>query len=74
MNNFAEENSMIVRDPYAAGSVERRQTIFAALVAAQDGGLDVDTSRVQVAHRYAITVEDVRAIEREGMKKQWPPL
>lgn len=65
---------MTVRDPYAAGSEERRRIIFAALVTAQDGGMEVDPSREQVAHRYAISVEDVRVIEREGLKKQWPPL
>jgi hypothetical protein len=65
---------LTVRDPYAAGSVERRQTIFAALVEAQDGGLEVGPSRARVAHRYAISVEDVQAIEQEGLKKRWPPL
>lgn len=67
-------STMTVRDPYAAGSVDRRRTIFAALVAAQDDGFAVDLSRTNVAIRYAVTVEDVQAIEKEGIKLKWPPL
>jgi hypothetical protein len=51
-----------------------RRIIFAALVAAQDEGLAVAASRDQVADRYGVSPEQVRAIEREGLDGGWPPL
>jgi hypothetical protein len=53
---------------------ERRRAVFAALVAAQDGGLDVATSRGQVAAEHGLTRKQVERIEREGLDAQWPPL
>jgi hypothetical protein len=53
---------------------ERRRFIFAALVAAQDEGQGVATSRESVAERYELSAEQVLAIEREGLQNQWPPL
>jgi hypothetical protein len=54
--------------------VERRMEVFAALVAAQDQGASVATSRHLIARRFAIGVEEVEQIEREGIDQQWPPL
>ena len=54
--------------------IETRQTIFLALVEAQDGGQGVIASRLEVAERFSITEEDVKGIEREGLAQQWPPL
>ena len=51
-----------------------RRAAFAALVAAQDAGATVAASRDEVAKEYGLTPEQVRAIEREGMERQWPPL
>jgi hypothetical protein len=53
---------------------ESRKQIFAALVAAQDGGLDVAASRKKVAADHGLTPKQVEKIEREGLDAQWPPL
>jgi hypothetical protein len=53
---------------------DRRQLIFADLVAAQDAGAAVPDSRAIVAAKYGITIEVVRQVEREGLDKEWPPL
>lgn len=53
---------------------DRRREVFPALVAAQDGGLSVTASRLQVAAQFGLIVEMVEVIEREGLKAQWPPL
>lgn len=53
---------------------DRRKEIFAALVAAQDGGLGVVASREKVASEAGVTPDEVRRIEQEGLKAQWPPL
>lgn len=53
---------------------ERRKTIFAAVVAAQDRGLSVAESRKLVCDELGVTIEQVKAAETEGMKKAWPPL
>ncbi len=51
-----------------------RREIFAALVTAQDDGLDVPESRRVIAARYGVSEQQVREIEREGGEKDWPPL
>jgi hypothetical protein len=53
---------------------ERRREVFAALVAAQDGGLSVVASREKVAGEQGISLEDLQKIEKEGLAHQWPPL
>ncbi len=53
---------------------DRRREVFAALVAAQDTGLDVAASRKQVARENGLTVKQVEKIEKEGLDAQWPPL
>ena len=55
-------------------TVERRMEVFAALVAAQDQGASVATSRHLIARRYGMPVEEVAQIESEGIEQQWPPL
>jgi hypothetical protein len=52
----------------------QRQEIFAALVEIQDQGRTVDPSRREVASKFGLSVEDVKAIESEGLQRQWPPL
>ena len=54
--------------------VERRRTIFLALVEAQDGGLSVVASRAEVAAKFSVTEDQMKEIEREGLANQWPPL
>jgi hypothetical protein len=55
-------------------SEESRQAVFAELVAAQDAGASVPESRMLVATKHSIDVDEVRRIEREGLDEQWPPL
>ena len=52
----------------------RRKEVFLALVDAQDREMSVAESRKLVGERFGITEIQVREIEREGMKQQWPPL
>lgn len=52
----------------------RRREIFKALVETQDDGITVAQSRERIARRYDVDVEQVVAIEREGVKATWPPL
>jgi hypothetical protein len=52
----------------------RRQAIFRALVEAQDGGMAAAATRAEAVRRFAITREQLRAIEREGLTRKWPPL
>jgi hypothetical protein len=61
-------------EPTLALSDEFRRAVFRALVEAQDQGLGVGSSRPDVAHLYRVTDDVVRAVEREGLDAQWPPL
>lgn len=54
--------------------MEQRKAVFAALVAVQDEGQPVRTSRTLVAGKFGLTVSQVEAIEKEGLKGEWPPL
>ena len=54
--------------------LDQRQTIFRAVVEAQDGGMTVAVSRSETARKFAITEEQVKEIEREGLAEGWPPL
>lgn len=53
---------------------DRRQEIFAALVGLQDQGTAVEQSRKDIAERFAISEQQVRQCEREGLDNDWPPL
>jgi hypothetical protein len=52
----------------------RCKEVFLALVEAQDRDMTVAQSRKLVADRFGLTERQVRAIEREGLDRQWPPL
>jgi DNA-directed RNA polymerase specialized sigma24 family protein len=54
--------------------VDQRQAIFLALVESQDGGMNVATSRAEIAKRFSVSEGLVKEIEREGLAQQWPPL
>jgi hypothetical protein len=51
-----------------------RRAVFAAVVAAQDDGFSVEKARSLIARRFALSEVAVKAIEREGLDKVWPPL
>ena len=50
-----------------------RKEIFSALVEAQDQEMPVAESRREIARRFGISDELLRAIEREGLDNGWPP-
>ena len=54
--------------------LDKRQAIFLALVESQDSGMNVATSRTEIAKRFSVTENQVKDIEREGLSNQWPPL
>jgi hypothetical protein len=60
--------------PEQSLSVPLRKEIFAALVEAQDQGVEVAQSRRAVAARFAVTEHQVQRVEWEGISKDWPPL
>jgi hypothetical protein len=64
----------LTTDPVAAGPEETRRAAFRALVAAQGAGNTVKSSREHVARRFGLRDEHVRAIEREGIENNRPPL
>jgi hypothetical protein len=55
-------------------SEAERREMFLALVEAQDAGMDAARSREAVAGRLGVSLEEVRAVEREGIDSGWPPL
>lgn len=55
-------------------TVDRRRAIFRAVVEAQDGGQSVSASRADAAKRFEVSEVEVKAIEQEGLEKNWPPL
>ena len=63
-----------VTDPADTVTVDQRRAIFRAVVEAQDAGMSVETSRAEAARRFDVTETQVKAIEREGLEKEWPPL
>jgi hypothetical protein len=54
--------------------LDQRQAIFLALVESQDRGMNVATSRTEIARRFSVTENQVKDIEREWLSNQWPPL
>jgi hypothetical protein len=36
--------------------------------------MSVEASRADAARKFAVTESDVKAIEREGLENEWPPL
>jgi hypothetical protein len=55
-------------------SEQRRRAIFLAPVEAQDQGVPVPQSRRAIAERFDLRAAQLRAIEREGLENDWPPL
>lgn len=55
-------------------AVERRQQVFADVVAAQDEGLSVLAARARVSKQHELPADVVKDIEREGIENSWPPL
>ncbi len=51
-----------------------RRAVFAGLISLQDRGYSVTASRSMVAELHKLTPAAVRAIEDEGVEKEWPPL
>jgi hypothetical protein len=64
----------VSRQPEVELPLDQRQAIFLALVESQDGGMNVATSRTEIARRFSVTENQVKDIEREGLSNQWPPL
>ena len=65
---------MVAIDAVSQLTVECRRAIFRAVVEAQDGGQTVAAARADVAERFAVTGDQVKAIEAEGVDHGWPPL
>ncbi len=55
-------------------SEDRRRAIFAAVVEAQDGKMDVARSRQIVAFRFGLNETQIEQIEQQGIEGAWPPL
>ncbi|MBI2806175.1 MAG: hypothetical protein HYX68_14430 [Planctomycetes bacterium] len=55
-------------------STEEKKEIFSNLVATQDQIANVRKSYEMVTEQYAISEEQLRAIEDEGVDNEWPPL
>ena len=55
-------------------TLQQRKEIFHALVTTQDVVSNVPRSRQIVTEKYDITEAQLRAIEDEGLDKEWPPL
>ncbi len=54
--------------------VADRKKLFTAVVEAQDDGMSVAESRAAAAELFGVTVDDVKAVEQEGIAAGWPPL
>ena len=65
---------MTQQDTVDSIPLERRQEIFLDVVEAQDTGMSVEKSRNEITRKYAVTVDQLKSIEKEGLAKQWPPL
>jgi hypothetical protein len=65
---------MSEQNPAETLPLDRRRAIFLAVVEVQDGGAAVAASRAEVARRFGVTEDEIKAIEREGLANQWPPL
>lgn len=53
---------------------DQRQTIFRALIEAQDAGQTVAASLKATAEKFQVSQDMVKKIETEGVRKEWPPL
>ncbi|MCS7167064.1 MAG: hypothetical protein RMI91_07780 [Gemmatales bacterium] len=55
-------------------TVAQRKEIFRELVEIQDSIQDVRKSRQIIMEKHRITDRQLRKIEDEGIRRQWPPL
>jgi hypothetical protein len=55
-------------------STEEKMEIFSHLVATQDAGESVRKSYETVTEHFAISEEQLKVIEKEGLDNEWPPL
>lgn len=55
-------------------TTRQRRIVFRDVIAAQDGGVSVRESREAVGGRHGVTPAVVRAVEEEGIDRNWPPL
>jgi hypothetical protein len=55
-------------------SEDRRREIFAAVVNAQDGKVDVARSRQLAAFQFGLNETQIEQIEQQGIEAGWPPL
>jgi len=55
-------------------TLQQRQEIFHALVLTQDEEPNVARSRQITCEKFDISEQQLRAIEDEGLDKEWPPL
>lgn len=56
-------------------TIQQRKEIFHSLVVTQDrGNMTVADSLKHVVDEYAISEEQLRQIQDEGIEKEWPPL
>lgn len=60
--------------PATGLTVDARRAIFRAIVEAQDAGSSVADSRAAAGRRFGVTEDQIRAVEWEGVKHDWPPL
>lgn len=60
--------------PATGLTVDARRAIFRAVVEAQDSGSTVAESRAAAGRRFGVSEEQIRAVEWEGVKHDWPPL
>jgi hypothetical protein len=51
-----------------------KKEIFFCIVRMEDEGASLSDCRRHVAAKFGIEIEEVRAIESEGLEKEWPPL
>jgi hypothetical protein len=52
----------------------RQREIFNHIVMLQDQGMDVRSSREQIAKQESISIDTVVEIEKLGLENHWPPL
>jgi hypothetical protein len=71
---FENRNAMTNTATDEPLSNDLRRAIFLALVESQDAGASVEVSHKAIALRFDVTLQQVKAIEREGLDGNWPPL
>lgn len=70
----AERGLMVSKGREKPLSLEQKQQVFAALVAARDNNMTPAQSRVTAAERFRLTEQQVWLIEQEGLEGGWSAL